>query len=69
VRACHPRDSAEAFHSVDDTLIVGGHDDRIDATGLRGAPVDVLDHRSAGDFFEWFSRESCRRVTGGNDGD
>ena len=51
---------------IDDPLVVGGDDHRIDA-GLRGATVDVLDHRAAGDVSEGFSGESGGVVAGGDD--
>jgi hypothetical protein len=68
-RGSHPGESAEALHRVGDTSIVCRHDHRVDSSRVRGTPVDVLDHRTAGDLCEWFSRESSRVVAGRNDCD
>ena len=62
-------DAAKVFHGVSDPLIVCRHYHRVDSTRVRRTPVDVLDHRTAGDLSEWFSRESSRVVAGGNDCD
>ena len=51
-------DAAEGFHGARDPLVIGGHDDRIDAVGCRRTTVDVLDHRTASDVSENFSGES-----------
>ena len=59
-------DAAEALDGVDDPLVVGGDDHRVDV-GLRGPTVDVLDHRTAGDVSERFSGESRGLVAGGDD--
>jgi hypothetical protein len=64
-----PDDAAERFHRVGNPLVVGRNDNGIDTTGVGGAPVDVLNHWSADDVSENFSRETRRIVAGGNDGD
>ena len=38
-------------------LVIGGHDHRVDAARGRGAAIDVLDHRPAGDIGERFARK------------
>ncbi len=43
VAAGHLDAAAEALDGGDDARVVGGDDDRIDAAGLAGAFVDVLD--------------------------
>ena len=59
-------DAAEAFDGVDDPLVVGGDDHRVDVRP-GGAPIDVLDHRAAGDVSEGFSGESGGVVAGRDD--
>jgi hypothetical protein len=69
MRPGHARDATEAFHRFGHARVVGGNDHGVNAARSRGAAEDVLDHRPAVDFCEWFSGESCRTVAGGNNRD
>lgn len=44
VRAGHTGFAPEGFHSIEDALVVGGHQDAMDGLGAFGALVDMLDH-------------------------
>ena len=50
-------------------LVVSGDDDRIDAARRGGAAIDMLDHGTAGDISERFSRQTYSVVSSGDDGD
>ena len=50
-------DAAEALDGRGDPLVVGRDDHGVDAARRRGAPVDVLDHRPAGDVGERLAGE------------
>jgi hypothetical protein len=64
-----PHDTTKRLHCRRNALVVGGHDDGIDAAGFSSAPVDVFDHRPANDIGENFSRKTRRIVAGRNDDD
>ena len=48
--------AAEPAHGLDDARVVGGDDDARDRAGARRLPIDVLDHRPAGDFGQRLAR-------------
>jgi hypothetical protein len=57
-RARHPRDSTKPLDGLRNPRIIGGNDRGINARRRCRTPIDVLDHRSAGDLCEWFAWES-----------
>ena len=65
----HPRDAAEPLDRGHDTRVIGGDNHGIDASGLRGTAIDMLDHRATIDVGEGFSGKSCGVETGGDNGD
>ena len=65
----HPHDAAEALDGLRNPRVIGGDDHGVDARGVGGAAVDVLDHRPAGDVGERFAGKAGRVVSGGDDGD
>jgi hypothetical protein len=68
-RLCEPDDTAERFHRTRNALVVGRHDNGVNAASVRGAAVDVLDHRPPSDIGKDFSGKTRRIVAGGDDGD
>ena len=66
---CQPDDSAEFHDRGSNPLVIGGHDDRIDAARISGAPIHMLDHRAAGNVGERFPGKSRRSESGGDDSD
>ena len=68
-RRGHPRIAAERQDGAMDALVVGRHDHRGDRPCGSGAPVDVFDHRAAGNLGEGFAREPGRLISRGDDGD
>jgi hypothetical protein len=69
IGARHHRDAAELVHDGGDFFVVGGDDDRVDASGVRGARPLVLDHRFAVDERERLARQARRPIARGNDSD
>jgi hypothetical protein len=67
--ARHHRDAAEASYRRRNPLVVGGDDYRIDAARRGGASINMLDHGTAGDVGERFSRQTYGVVSSGDDGD
>jgi hypothetical protein len=68
-RAGHADRAAEPAHGIRNAHVVGRDNDRVDAPRLRGAAVDVLDHRTTTEVRKDLSGKSCRFVPGGDDGD
>jgi hypothetical protein len=69
VASCHPYDAAKSLHRGCDAIIVGRDDHGVDAARSCRATIDVLDHRLSGNVGQRLSREACRLVAGGDDGD
>jgi hypothetical protein len=51
-RSRQPRDATEPFDRGSHACVISSHDDRINGRGSGRAPVDMLDHRPAGDIGE-----------------
>ena len=67
VAARHLDAAAEAVDGGDDARVVGGDDDGIDAAGLAGAFVDVLDEVLAGLAEQRLAGQAGGGVAGGDD--
>jgi hypothetical protein len=53
---------------AENPLVVGRDDGARDASGRQRALDDVQDHRTPADLQKWFSGQTARRVTRGDDG-
>ena len=69
IGARQPDVAAELGHAGGDAQIVGRDDDARHDGRRRGAPIHVLDHRTAVDVGERLAGESRRGESGGDDGD
>ncbi len=64
IAAGQDRIASEAPDGSKDPVVVGGHQNALDAAGLLHAPVDVLNQRFAANFDEGLSRETGGFKTG-----